>query len=748
MTLTVTYIDLTLSSSPEHTTQTNRAHLFRHNGINSGLSVDQIADSLRSFSKDLNSTHQKLAIYAIQSTKPAERRFTTETDWFADCTLPSVDSGDGLVKILFEVNMDTHVSINRQHFQPVDVKPSRAAVPKYRFHHTAIASNHLTPNSTFTFIPQSRDLEPNEESVYKDLVQDLQDMDRKCGLRLVQGLARGKARTRKKEKARILLASLDFWLKKLNIKDCNREVLTFYLAKPAMNGTLVSPKVQMFSEAFDQVFYTEAPEGLRVTLKSILKDHEAIGAIDAHDINPRHENPNSAQQVERFLETHTVMGCLICFKYSCEHGEYDSENYKKYFSMDAIGMYGRLLEATQTHPPVDDDAPGSPAPCKRRCYLDDNGVSDQSCWKEPEILLLRGLASVLSNNRVKIPAACLAAAILGKNCCEIKLRLEELGIPPKVTPRPQIPETQNLPWYDRRRKILFRGWRAHTQTHVIESQRLYNYCYHEGPCTAENGCPCVLSKHLCERFCRCTDTTCAHKFTGCACNSKGKTCQWMQSQRQSCVCIQLNRECDPDLCGTCGAVERADPANAEKDVLFQDGCQNCSLQRGKFKSLAMGRSHLEGCGYGLFTVEDIGEGEFVIEYVGEIITSDEGSRREARHEHIFAASSGCYKFSLLEAAGIWLDAARYGNSSRYINHSSKHANIKPMVLYVNGDFRKAFRARQDIRAGEELFFNYGNTFFSDPTRVSEAGLAQGFARGQVKSKKRKRPLPKRTANEP
>ncbi|KDN61888.1 hypothetical protein CSUB01_03181 [Colletotrichum sublineola] len=328
------------------------------------------------------------------------------------------------------------------------------------------------------------------------------------------------------------------------------------------------------------------------------------------------------------------MDCLICFKYSCEHGEYDGENYKKCFSIDAIGMYGHLLEASQTHPPADDDAPSSTAPCKRRCYLDGNGGSDSSRWEEPEILLLQGLARVLSRNKVKVPAACLVATILDKNCCDAQLRLGELVVSPNLTPLPQLPETENLP--------------------------------------------------------------------------------------------------------CCGAVERANPSNTEDEVLFQTGCQNCSLQRGKFKNVTMGKSRLEGCGYGLFTIEDIAKGDFVIEYTGEIITSDEGTRREARHALVDNWS--CYKFSLLEKEGIWLDAARYGNCSRYINHSSDDPNITPVALYVSGDFRISFRARRNIQAGEELFFNYGNTFFSDPTGISEAGIAQGCATDLVNSKKRKRPV--------
>jgi len=73
-----------------------------------------------------------------------------------------------------------------------------------------------------------------------------------------------------------------------------------------------------------------------------------------------------------------------------------------------------------------------------------------------------------------------------------------------------------------------------------------------------------------------------------------------------------------------------------------------------------------------------------------------------------------YLFTLLEEGGIWVDAAIYGNLSRYINHASEHdkkgCNITPKIMYVNHEFRIKFTALRDIKAGEELFFNYGDNF--------------------------------------
>ncbi|RKK34965.1 hypothetical protein BFJ69_g18691, partial [Fusarium oxysporum] len=162
--------------------------------------------------------------------------------------------------------------------------------------------------------------------------------------------------------------------------------------------------------------------------------------------------------------------------------------------------------------------------------------------------------------------------------------------------------------------------------------------------------------------------------------------------------------------------------------------------------------------------ECIAQGDFIIEYVGELITHDEGVRREARRGDVFDEESNIsYVFTLLENEGMWVDAALYGNLSRYINHASEKSgsdkrgcNITPQILYVNGEYRIKFTATRDIQAGEELFFNYGENFpnltkkvldhkageMSDEAkkrtrRPNRADHKQGVARKASKSGKKK-----------
>jgi len=77
----------------------------------------------------------------------------------------------------------------------------------------------------------------------------------------------------------------------------------------------------------------------------------------------------------------------------------------------------------------------------------------------------------------------------------------------------------------------------------------------------------------------------------------------------------MNRECGPQ-CGTCGAIDRINPANRYDDDLFKSGCQNIVLQRGVSKKLVMGESQLVG--FGLYVVENVQKGDYLSEYAGEV----------------------------------------------------------------------------------------------------------------------------------
>ena len=151
-------------------------------------------------------------------------------------------------------------------------------------------------------------------------------------------------------------------------------------------------------------------------------------------------------------------------------------------------------------------------------------------------------------------------------------------------------------------------------------------CNHTGPCNEQSNCSCFLNNITCEKSCACSET-CGRRFQGCRCAQKGKSCRF----NDRCDCWRLNRECDPDLCRTCGAHEVLDPANRRREAELTGKCTNVYIQRGVPKRTLLGPSKLMAAGnksgWGLYMGEECKKGDYVGEYRGEIITDIEADLR-------------------------------------------------------------------------------------------------------------------------
>ena len=102
-------------------------------------------------------------------------------------------------------------------------------------------------------------------------------------------------------------------------------------------------------------------------------------------------------------------------------------------------------------------------------------------------------------------------------------------------------------------------------------------------------------------------------------------------------------------------------------------------------------------GKGVFALADLAEGETIIEYVGEIINWKEALRR---HPHDPKDPNHTFYFHIDEKHVI--DAKHGGNSSRWINHA-----CKPNCEADEDGGRVFIKALKSIKAGEELFYDYG-----------------------------------------
>ena len=276
------------------------------------------------------------------------------------------------------------------------------------------------------------------------------------------------------------------------------------------------------------------------------------------------------------------------------------------------------------------------------------------------------------------------------------------------------------------------------------------YCRHEGPCTLEN-CECLQADQYCSKFCGCfvpkvpprpravaapwydarhvekpdfddataawlqarhacrgamswpppppkapggkkpSRQTCRNQFPGCQCKS--------HCQTRACPCFAAGRECDADICGTCGAAKADDYPDLQANPFR---CKNRALARKQTARTALAESTIPGAGWGLFAPHGAQKGDLMCEYVGEVLSQPEAERRGKIYDKI----NSSYLFNLDEASVV--DATRYGNKSRFANHSSE-PNCGTRTVLVDGTHRIGLYAAQDIQREDELFFDYRYT---------------------------------------
>ena len=97
------------------------------------------------------------------------------------------------------------------------------------------------------------------------------------------------------------------------------------------------------------------------------------------------------------------------------------------------------------------------------------------------------------------------------------------------------------------------------------------------------------------------------------------------------------------------------------------------------------------------------------EYAGELITDDEWDRRATNY-----TLAGVTNFFFGTCTSMTIDASAMGNHTRFINHNCRdQLNCKVEYAMIN-DYPKNFIVSMvDIKAGEQIFINYGANYFTD-----------------------------------
>lgn len=186
-----------------------------------------------------------------------------------------------------------------------------------------------------------------------------------------------------------------------------------------------------------------------------------------------------------------------------------------------------------------------------------------------------------------------------------------------------------------------------------------------------------------------------------------------------CVCKATDSDpCGPDSnCINRALMVECNPKSCPAGEL----CQNQCFEKRQYPSLAARRIPQKG--WGLVAQEDIRQGQFVIEYVGEVISNEE---LERRLQHKVAQKDENYYFLTVDSE-LTIDAGPKGNLARFINHSCE-PNCETMLWTVGGAQSVGLFAIKDIKAGEELTFNYNFESKSDEKKVCHcnASKCSGF----------------------
>jgi hypothetical protein len=280
---------------------------------------------------------------------------------------------------------------------------------------------------------------------------------------------------------------------------------------------------------------------------------------------------------------------------------------------------------------------------------------------------------------------------LQRVCKVIEDRQSVASLPPSLGPQcPKDGSDKKYPlsFKQATNLVLKKRTEAEGQLYALVPCACVGGCGHED-------CSCSSRGHYCDRFCKCP-SDCPMRYPGCHC-SPGHCFS------KSCACVALGRECDPILCQCqCPAHDSECSSGCKNMVLQERYIPHANSAIAPVPGLHLSISEIPGAGWGLFTTRPVSKGQLICEYSGERIGQEEADRRGL----ICDRFNQSYLFQADKETVI--DAQRFGNVARFINHSEKKPNCLVRVVQVGGVHTVCIFAALDIDAGRELFFDYNH----------------------------------------
>ncbi|TKA58105.1 hypothetical protein B0A53_00507 [Rhodotorula sp. CCFEE 5036] len=149
-------------------------------------------------------------------------------------------------------------------------------------------------------------------------------------------------------------------------------------------------------------------------------------------------------------------------------------------------------------------------------------------------------------------------------------------------------------------------------------------------------------------------------------------------------------------------------------------CGNSHIRLGHARGTCLVVSQIPDSGTGLALLEPVSRNDLIGVYGGELFPKDApqvvqdltiDNAAGSWRAHMADAHPVSYWFEVDNADAV--DSVELGGPTRFINHNAARANVEPRVVNISGTHQVAIYATKPLQAGEELFMDYGPSYYPD-----------------------------------